>query len=71
MLFEIGRVCEKTAGKEAGKRCVVIDVIDQNYVLVDGDVKRRRVNISHLRPLDQVVKVEKGAKTANVKAALK
>ena len=71
MLFDIGRVCEKTTGKEKGKRCVVVDVIDQKYVLVDGNVKRRRVNINHLQPLDLVVKIEKGAKTAEVKAALK
>lgn len=71
MLFEIGRVCEKTAGKEKGKKCVIVDVIDRKYVLVDGDVKRRRVSISHLKPLDQLVKIEKGAKTAEVKAALK
>ena len=71
MLFDIGRVCEKTQGKEKGKKCVVVDVIDQHYVLVDGDVKRRRVSTNHLRPLEQVVKIERGAKTADVKAALK
>lgn len=71
MLFDVGRVCEKTSGKEAGKKCVVVDVVDQNYVLVDGNVKRRRVNVNHLKPTDQVVKIKKGAKTSEVKAALK
>ena len=71
MLFDVGRVCEKTAGREKGKKCVVVDVIDQNFVLVDGGTKRKRVNVNHLRPLDQVVKIKKGAKTEEVKAALK
>ncbi|MFC2174951.1 50S ribosomal protein L14e [archaeon] len=71
MLFDVGRVCEKTAGKERGMKCVIVDVIDQNFVLVDGEVKRKRVNVNHLKPLDEVVKIKKGAKTEEVKAALK
>ncbi|MCK4327826.1 MAG: 50S ribosomal protein L14e [Candidatus Diapherotrites archaeon] len=71
MLFDVGRVCEKTTGREKGKKCVIVNVIDQNFVLVDGETKRKRVNVSHLKPLDQVVKIKKGAKTEEVKAALK
>lgn len=71
MIFDIGRVCEKTSGKENGRKCVVVDLIDEKYVLIDGNVKRRRVNIQHLKPTDQIVKIKKGAKTAEVKAALK
>ena len=71
MLFDVGRVCEKTAGREKGKKCVIVEVIDQNFVLVDGGVKRQRVNINHLKPLDQTVSIKKGAKTDEVKAALK
>ena len=71
MIFDIGRVCEKTVGKEQGKKCIVVDVIDEKHVLIDGDVKRRRVNIRHLKPTEQLVKLKKGAKTAEVKAALK
>ncbi|RLG55185.1 MAG: 50S ribosomal protein L14e, partial [Candidatus Hydrothermarchaeota archaeon] len=49
--IEIGRVCVKTAGREAGKRCVIVDIIDKNFVLVDGpEVQRRRCNIKHLEP---------------------
>ncbi len=29
---EVGRVCMKLAGREAGKKCVVVDVIDKNFV---------------------------------------
>lgn len=49
----IGRVCVKVAGREAGKKCVIVSVIDKNFVLITGPksltgVKRRRVNILHL-----------------------
>jgi len=50
---EIGRICFKTVGREAGQKCVIVGVIDKNFVLVTGPksltgVKRRRVNVSHL-----------------------
>src|SRR2546426_8305819 len=56
--IEVGRVCVKTLGREAGLKCVIVDVIDKNFVLVTGPpkltgVKRRdrkstRLNSSHL-----------------------
>ncbi|MCD6522865.1 MAG: 50S ribosomal protein L14e [Candidatus Diapherotrites archaeon] len=71
MMFDIGRVCVKKTGREAGKKCVVVDVIDQNFVLIDGEVKRRRCNILHLEPTTQKLDIKKGASTEEVKAALK
>ncbi len=56
-MIEVGRVCIKIAGRDAGKRCVVIKEIDKNYVLVDGFTRRKKVNIKHLLPLPKVVKV--------------
>jgi len=73
---EVGRVCVKLAGREAGRKCVVVDVIDTNFILVTGPVKvsgvkRRRVNVSHVEPLDVRVKIEKGADDEVVVEALK
>ncbi|WP_423792342.1 50S ribosomal protein L14e [Methanocaldococcus indicus] len=68
--IEVGRVCIKTSGREAGKVCVIVDVIDKNFVLVDGEVKRRRCNIKHLEPTDKKVDIQKGASTEEVKLAL-
>ncbi|MHA1242872.1 MAG: KOW motif-containing protein, partial [Promethearchaeota archaeon] len=31
-VYDIGRVCVKTTGREAGRYCVVVDIIDKNYV---------------------------------------
>lgn len=63
---EVGRICVKVAGREAGRRCVIVDIIDENFVLITGPkqltgVKRRRANIKHLEPTDKVIKIPKGA----------
>ncbi|WP_421078346.1 50S ribosomal protein L14e [Methanothermococcus sp. Ax23] len=68
--IEVGRVCIKTLGREAGKTCVVVDILDKNFVVVDGNVKRRRCNIKHIEPTDKKVEIEKGASTEEVKLAL-
>lgn len=49
-VFDIGRVCVKTAGKEKGMLAVVVDVVDDKFVIVDGEVKRRKCNVKHLKP---------------------
>ena len=69
--FDVGRVCVKLRGREKGSECVVVDVIDRNYVVVAGpDVKRRRVNMHHLRPLDRAVDVGRDASDEEVATAL-
>ena len=71
-VYDIGRVCVKTLGREAAKHCVIIDIIDKNYLLIDGTkVKRRRVNYKHIEPLDEVIELKKGAKHDDVIAAIK
>jgi len=60
-MIDVGRICVKIAGRDAGKKCVVVDVIDDNYVLIDGETRRRKSNILHLEPLDQSVDIKKGA----------
>lgn len=70
--YDIGRVCLKLKGREAGARCVIVDVIDRNYVVVAGpEVRRRRVNMSHLVPLDETVSVQRDASDEEVAGALR
>lgn len=75
-IFEVGRLCVKKVGRETGKQCVIIDVIDKNYVLVTGPrevtgVKRRRVNIDHLSPLETKLTLKKGVDDKEVIKAMK
>ena len=55
-MFETGRICIKIAGRDAGNICIVIDKIDENYVLIDGNVRRRKCNIAHLEPLKDILR---------------
>ena len=71
MTIEIGRLCVKIAGRDAGKKCLIIDILDDKYVLIDGETRRRRCNILHLEPLSQVLKIEKDATHGDVARALK
>ena len=66
-MFEIGRLCVKLAGRDAGCRCVVIDSLNKNYVMIDGETRRRKCNIAHLEPLNNVIKINKGASHETVK----
>lgn len=70
-LFEVGRLAVKIAGRDAGKTCVIIDVLEEPFVLVDGQTRRRKCNNKHLEPLDQVIKLKKNASHAEVKAEFK
>ena len=66
-IFEVGRLCVKLAGRDAGKKCVVVDLIDSNYVVVDGMTRRKKVNIKHLEPLDKILEIKSGASHNDVK----
>ena len=74
--IEIGRICVKNVGREAGKKCVIVDVVDKNFVLITGpktvsDIKRRRVNINHLKPTDEKIEINRGATDEEITEALK
>ncbi|MBI4154225.1 50S ribosomal protein L14e [Candidatus Woesearchaeota archaeon] len=69
-MIEIGRVCMKMAGRDAGEVGVVID-IDNNFVVLDGNVRRKRCNIKHIEPLKQLLQVSKNASHEDIVAALK
>lgn len=56
--IEKGRVCVKIAGREAGEKCVIVDIIDENFVEIAGNgVKNKRCNIKHIEPVAQTVEV--------------
>jgi large subunit ribosomal protein L14e len=73
--IEVGRLCIKQLGRENGKKCVIIDVMDKSFVLVTGPrkvtgLKRRRVNINHVMPLVDKIEVKRGATDDEVAQAL-
>ena len=74
--IEIGRICVKLTGREAGRKCVIVDLADKSFVLITGPksvtgVKRRRANVSHIEPLQDKVEIKRGVSDEEVVEALK
>ena len=70
-MIEIGRLCLKIAGRDAGKKCLIVDILDHKFVLIDGETRRRKCNVLHLEPMNQSIKIEKNASHEDVAKALK
>jgi len=74
--IEVGRICVKLTGREAGRKCVIVDIIDKSFVLVTGPktvtgVRRRRTNVNHIEPLQDKMSIKRGASDDEVSEALK
>ena len=70
-MYEPGRVCLKIAGREAGKYCVIVENIDDNFVLITGPktitrVKRRKCNIDHIEPTENKLEIDSKADDASI-----
>ena len=70
-MLEIGRVCVKTAGRDSGKLAVVIKKLDDNHVMVDGNVRRKKCGIAHLEPTKTKLEIKEEASTSDVFNAMK
>jgi large subunit ribosomal protein L14e len=74
--IEVGRICVKTFGREAGKKCVIVDVIDKNFVLITGPksvnkVKRRKANVNHVEPTQERIEIKRDATDEEIVDVLK
>jgi large subunit ribosomal protein L14e len=70
-MYEIGRLCVKTAGRDSRLKCVIVEVLEGYFVMIDGQTRRKKCNIKHLEPLDKVLKIKKNALHEEVVEALK
>jgi large subunit ribosomal protein L14e len=70
-MFNVGRVCVKLAGRDAGQKCVIVEVLDDKTVLIDGMTRRRKCNKVHLEPLNQTVDLKQKASHDDVAKAFK
>ena len=72
--FDIGRICVKTAGRETGRKAVILGFIDQNYVLITGaklsGIRRRKTNLKHLEALDKKIDIKENASDDDVSKKL-
>jgi large subunit ribosomal protein L14e len=70
-MIEVGRICMKIAGRDAGLKCVVVEDLGKNLVLIDGQTRRRKCNVTHLEPLVQKLDISKGASHEEIVKAFK
>jgi large subunit ribosomal protein L14e len=69
--IEVGQACTKIAGRENGRNCLIVDIVDDNFVTIAGPgIKRRRCNVKHLNFLPQKLGVKKGAADSEAVDAL-
>lgn len=74
--IEVGRICVKLTGREAGRKCVIVDIMDKSFVVITGPktitgIKRRRANINHVEPLQDKIAIKRGATDEEVTEELK
>jgi large subunit ribosomal protein L14e len=70
MVFNVGTVCVKVAGRDAGKTCVIIEAAKDGYVIIEGETRRRKCNVRHIEPLDRIIEIKAGASHEQVMKAL-
>jgi large subunit ribosomal protein L14e len=70
--MEVGQICIKTRGREAGRMVVILSKPKSGKVLVDGTkVKRKSCNVLHLFPVGKEVKVKEEESHEGVVKAMK
>jgi large subunit ribosomal protein L14e len=71
-VYDIGQVCVKLLGREAGYLCTIVEVIDKNFAIIEGlKVKRRRCNFKHLSPTKYMLEgLKKGAPKKAIEEAI-
>ena len=74
--IEVGRICVKLTGREAGRKCVIVDIMDKSFVIITGPktitgIKRRRANINHVEPLQDKIAIKRGATDEEITEELK
>lgn len=72
---QVGRIVVKTYGREAGRKAVIVDLVNPNYVIITGPksltgVRRRRCNINHLEPTDKLIDIKRNASDEDVLAKI-
>lgn len=69
---EIGRVCLINYGPDEGKLATIIDVVDQNKCLIDGEnINRQIINFSRIALTDFKVKIAMNSRSKTLAAAWK
>ncbi len=60
-ILQVGRVCIKKYGRDAGSRAVITKIVDDSFVnvITAERQKERRCNVAHLEFLDEIIDTSK------------
>lgn len=72
-MIEPGRIVLKIAGRESGHYAVIVENINDNFVLITGPksitgVKRRKCNIDHIEPTEHKFEINSKADDASIES---
>lgn len=69
--MQVGRVARINFGPLEGKLAVIVDIINENRVLIDGQhIKRQIIPTRRLRLTGHVLSIGRGARTGAVKQVI-
>jgi large subunit ribosomal protein L14e len=70
--MDVGQICIKIKGREAGRKAVVLSEVTDGKVLIDGvQLRRKKCNVLHLFPTNDKIKISKDASHEEVVKLLK
>ncbi len=74
--MNVGTVCMKVSGREAGAICCIVKPVDKAFVMVTGPklvtgIKRRRCNIAHLEPVGMFLDIKEDSSDDEIMEAYK
>lgn len=61
-LLDVGRVCRKTSGREAGDFVVIYEKVADGFMVEGANQKKKKVSGSHLEPTNLIVSTKDIAK---------
>ncbi len=75
-IAKVGRICVKLRGRNAGKHCVITEVLDDTFAEITGPkkitgIKRKRCNIVHLELTKDEINIKKKATDELIEDELK
>ena len=66
-MVKVGDVVMKIAGRDAGRVGIVLEDLGKGFFMVDGDTRKKKVNIKHIEFLGKEVKVGKGSTSEDLR----
>lgn len=61
-ILDVGRVCRRTSGRQAGQFCVITEKGDSGLTVVSADGRTQKISDKHVEPTPHVVSAKDAVK---------